>query len=881
MDISISFDLDPNAPLGEILEKFSTDSETGLSQKEAADRLVKYGLNSLSERKKRGFVDVLLKEIREPMIVLLVVIGIIYSVLGNPSDAITIVVIVLIVVFLEVASIHRAGKSIQALKSLSSHSSVVIRNSSPVIVKSSTLVPGDIVILSPGDRIPADGRLTDSYNLKVDESSLTGESFPVGKSYSSDIVEGVNARPNLVFSGTLIVHGSGKMVVTGTGRNTELGKISGLVEEAEEAPTPLEESMSRLSYILAMVALAFSVAIPVIGYFEHQPLDTMIVTGLSLAFATLPEELPIVISVTLAAGAYALAKKNAIVRELRAAETLGNVTIIATDKTGTITENRMSIGHTFTLGNMLEGNDAPDPELLKSALLGTGNLESSSKSAVRYKDPMEVAVLQYSEGRAEIDDLRKDYEVLEEFGFDDTSKTSSFVYKSDGTDYIYVTGAPEKILSFTDIVYEKGTLRQITDEDRTSIMSAVDSLSEKGERIIGVAYRRGIDPSREKKDLERHLTLVGLVSFVDPPRSDVKSAIEQCQKAGIRVIMITGDLPKTAREIANSVGINHSSNVILGSELAQMSEEEFENAMKDASIFARITPEDKYRIVKYLASSGEVVAVTGDGVNDSPALKTADIGISMGIRGTDAAKESSDMILTDDKFSTIVDAVREGKNIFFTLRKGVRYYLSVKLALVMVFIVPLFLSIPFPFSPIQIIVVELFVDVAALAGFVSERGERGLMDSKPAKRGKQFIDRSMTWGVALGAIGLFVGVTTIYLYTYFNTGSLVEAQTAAFSTWVISQVLLAQNLRTENEPLLSKGFFANRAILLWGLGVIMALAVITLFPDLQVILSTAYLTALDWALIVVVSILSTFWIEVVKIVRVWQGRSKRDTNLPS
>lgn len=865
--------LDPvsvsKSDVGDLLQSLDTQDERGLTVDLAEKRLREYGSNVLAEKKKKGIFRIVTKELTEPMIIILIIIALIYSFIGTVGDSLTIVAIVMIVMLLEVFNINRAQKSMESLRSLTSLTSVVYRGGRTVEVKSRFLVPGDIVILSAGDRIPADGRLIDSYNVNVDESSLTGESFPVRKDYLKTGESSLIAElPNFVFSGTLMVQGTARMVVTGTGRRTEIGKISEMVEEVEEAETPLEKSMDGLAFVLAIVAAFFSILIPLIGYFEGQSLDLMIITGLSLAFATVPEELPIVISVTLAVGAYALSRKKAIVRNLRAAETLGDVTVIATDKTGTITENRMFVGHTYFSGTVRESDEVPPKAFIETGVLCTGTLLSDVRVSSKYKDPMEVAVLAYANSTdSHVEALRKRLRVEEEFGFDNRIKMSSYIYSEDGKFSIYVSGAPEVIVANSSSILEDEHVKPIDLKDIERITETVSGFTQAGERIIAISFRHDINPSLPREELEKDLTFAGLMSFVDPPRPEVKESISLCQKAGIRVIMLTGDHPGTARSIAAKVGIDHGGEVLTGADVQHMSDGELSSRLKNVSIFARITSEDKLRIVNLLEQSGEVVAVTGDGVNDSPALRTAQIGISMGIRGTDAAKESSDMILIDDDFSTIVDAVREGRKIFHTLRKGVKYYLTVKMSLVAIFLVPLILSIPFPFSPIQIIVIELFMDVAALGGFVSERGESGLMKKPPRGTDRKFMDSGMWKGIILGSAGLVIAVLSIYLYSYFISANIVEAQTAAFATWVLAQVFLAQNLRTENEPVLRKGFFSNRIIVYWAVGVILALVVITLFPDLQVLLSTASLTPADWVLIVAAALVSTFWMEAVKLIK--------------
>lgn len=852
-----------------MLEKtFGTDTHEGLSEDEAKKRLLVYGENKIDVAKKPGVFSVLLEQLREPMILLLIFIAVLYTIFGNVADSLVIVMVVFLVVIIEVINVNRANKSIDALKDLRTPTALVMRNGRLVRIKSVSIVPGDIVQLTSGERVPADGRLITSFNLKVDESSLTGESFPVLKdSDRSPDGELMAELTNMAFSGTLVVQGTSLMVVSSTGRNTEIGRISKLVEEAETIETPLDRSVSSITKILASLAIGFSVLFPVIGYFQGQDLNDMLLTGLSMAFATVPEELPVLISITLAIGAYTLARHKAVVNNLRAAETLGSVTVIATDKTGTLTENRMSVGHMFYKDQVHEGKMENDIDFLSYAVLATGTVGVNPDEPTSYRDPMEISVLEDAQKNGvNTENLRSNFKLIEEFSFDNRIKLSSFMYrKADESIYLYVSGAPEVVLdNSTSILLSDGAIGKFDVAMRENLSGIVDGLSSDGERVIAIAMRELPSHSEKREEVENNFTFLGLISFIDPARNEVGEAIRQCQIAGINVIMLTGDHPKTAKAIADKVGISNSGEVINGSQLEGMNDEALTAALRLHSIFARITSEDKYRIVKSLQREGEVVAVTGDGVNDSPALQTAEIGIAMGIRGTDVAREASDMILLDDNFATIVDAVHEGRKILSTLKKSLTYEISIKIALVIILAIPLFLFIPFPFSPIQIIVMELMMDLGAMGGFLYEKEERDFLRMTSKNRGRNFINRGLMLYILASAIIISVAVTAVYLYLYYTSGFILRAQTAAFAVWMLTQVFLAHNLRTERQPILLKGFFSNKILVTWAVVAALALLIITIIPDLQVLLHTIYLTSWDWIIIVSASLASTFWIEAMK-----------------
>lgn len=862
----------PSIDVEAIISGMASDKIHGLSSNEAEARLRLYGKNTIAAEKKLGFIGVFIRELREPMILLLVIIAFLYSIIGDPRDSVTIVVIVLLVVGIETYNVNRARTSIDALKDMRMPIARVIRDGKTREIKTSSVVPGDIILISSGDIVPADGRLIESRTLKVDESSLTGESFYVLK--DSDIKPESNQivdLTNSVFSGTMVVQGSGKFIATSTGKNTELGKVARLTEEEEGTKTPLQASLSRLIAVLAILAVLFSVIVPLIGYLEGQPLSEMLLTGLSMAFATVPEELPVIISITLAIGAYALSRHNAVVKDLRAAETLGSVTVIATDKTGTLTENRMSVSSVY-FDPSTAGDDLDLEFMAEASVLATGTLNLGEAGVIIPRDPMEVAVFNYFTSKnPELENLQKKYKLLEEFGFDNKIKISSYIYEDkENKILLFSSGAPEAILSRVNSSINSGPSRKIPKSDLASrVLDEVESLSSKGERVIAVAYKQLGHRTSDRNEVESDLHFLGLISFIDPPREEVKQAIVACQDAGIRVVMLTGDHPKTARAIADRVGINSSGRVLTGNEMANMDDTALSREIDRVSVYARITSEDKFRLVQLLQKKGEIVAVTGDGVNDSPALKKAEIGISMGKRGTEVAREASDMVLLDDNFATIVEAVHEGREILYTLKKSIKYEISIKLSLVMILFVPILISIPFPFSPIQIIIMELLLDVAALGGFLYEREEAGIMALSGRNKHSSFLNAKIVSYVVVTSIAITVAVSGIYIYLLQSSGNLERAQTAAFAAWIIAQLFLAHNLRTEKVPVIIKGFFSNRVILVWGILVFLALFIITITPPLQLLLHTADLTAFDWLIIILGTAAATFWMEAVKILQTY------------
>jgi P-type Ca2+ transporter type 2C len=841
----------------------------GLSQSEADKRLNANGPNRLVKPREITFWGVFWEEVREPMILLLFVVAVVYGIWGHLSDVITIVVIIVALVFTEILTEYRAKKAVLALRKLAPPTAPVLRGGQAVRLDASQVVEGDLIILEVGERVPADGRVIESLGLETDESALTGESVTVAKDDrvlpdSTALAE----RSNMVFAGTTVTRGRGRMVVTATSMQTELGRITGLVLEAKEPKTPLQLAMKQLVGLLVWVAIGFSVLIPVVRIIQTHGVDykQSILTGLSLSFATIPEELPIIITMVLGAGALALSRKHVLIRRLRAAETLGSVTVIVTDKTGTITENRMVVSRLMA---DVATTAFPSPKALteeEQLALRIGALtsrihEGDVKGEVG--DPLERALMEAA--AASGISLGDRLHAVKEFSFDNQRKMMSVVYSNGGT-VVYAKGAPESILGCCGYVLHGGKETPRTPQDEVRIRAEVDAMAADALRVIAFGYKKiakAVDISQS--EAERDLVFVGLAGLSDPPREGVKEALAITRKAGIRTIVVSGDHPLTVQKVAAEVGLA-SDKVLTGADLEKLNQEQLKLALKSTSLFARTNPEQKLKIVQALQAMDEIVAVTGDGVNDAPALKTADIGVAMGETGTEVARETAGMVLTDDSFTSVAAGVREGRKIFDNLKKGVTYYLSVKVALILSFIVPLVLNIDLPFAPIQIILLELFMDLAASATFVAEPIEEATMSVAPKGRKARFVDRPMLTNLSLGAISLAVAVLINYLVTWYaNPGNAVLAQTTAFATWLIGHIFLAMTMRSSLEPIWKQGIFSNRVMLVWAAAAIAFLLVVTLVPGIHGAIKVTSLGWRQWLMAFGVPFVAVFWQELRKL----------------
>ncbi|MBP2365211.1 cation-translocating P-type ATPase [Pseudonocardia parietis] len=824
-----------SVPVDAVAEHHGTDAAHGLSTAEAADRLARFGPNRRIEPRRVTFWRVLADEITEPMMLLLAAVAVLYGIWGRPGDTVAIVVIIAAVVLVEVFAEFRAKSVIAALGRLTAPTTPVLRDGRVVSVPADDLVPGDVVPLAAGARVPADVRLTETWGLRVDEAALTGESVAAPKDARRvlDDHTDLGDRANLAFAGTTVVAGRGRGVVVATATATELGRITGLVLAAKPPRTALQQAMRDLSKGLATLAIGFSVLVPLIGVLTGEPWREMVLTGLTLAFATVPEELPIIISLVLGLGAYRLSRRRGLVRRLRAAETLGTVTVLATDKTGTLTENRMAVARTVPVG---VGSD----ELVA---LGAVCTEATPDPDGGWSgDPTDVAFLVAARERG----LVLPGEPVQRFAFDPVRETMTVVL-ADGL--VITTGSPESVL------------RRCRVADRP-LLDRAERMAEHGLRVIAVATGHASGIPETIDDAERDLLPAGLVGLSDPPRAGAAEAVATVRRAGIRVLMVTGDHPACARAIAARVGIEDE-HLLTGRDLDRLDDAALADAVARTSLFARVAPEHKLRLVEALQAGGEIVAVTGDGVNDAPALARADVGVAMGSFGTDVARDAADLILADDDVSTLTRALHEGRTLHDNLRKGVGYYLACKIGLVATAATGVLAGLAIPFAPIQIVVLEMFMDIAGSATFAAEPAERDAMDRRPRDPAARFLDRPLVTDMLAGGASLLVAVGGLYLVT--------ASQTVAFVSWLSGYLALAWVMRTERTPLLRAGLLSNRFLPAWTVVTALATVAIMTVPVLRDTLRLVPLSGQEWAAAVLVPIVAVSWIELRKVVRARQA----------
>lgn len=861
-------------PSDEVVRALSTDAARGLSQGEAASRLARGGPNQLRTARAEPWWEEALESIREPLQLLLLVIGVVYFLIGKIEDAITIVVVILVVTSLEVFNELRAKRAVAALSSLGAPAATVIRDGTPAKVPASELVAGDLIVLGPGDRVPADIRLLDSAALRVDESSLTGESVPVGKDATA-VLSGdteLGDRATMVYAGTLVTAGKAKGVVVATAQATELGRIAGLTEEVRELPTPLQRAMRQLSGWLVWAALGISVVVPFLGVvLAGLRVEDMLLTGLTLAFATIPEELPILITIVLGIGSFKLARRGAIVKRLQAAETLGSVSVVATDKTGTLTENRMRVAEVLVEGEPMAPaaalRTATGRRLFEMAVLASDAQTTRSNGQVEYiGDPTETALLAAAEAAGlRVDDIRARFRILEEHPFDDDRKRMSVVAEGltgrDRDRVLAVKGAPESVLAEC-VALAHGRPDDGDHAGRDAIQARADEMAARGLRVLAVAERtlRPDEPlDRPAADAETGLTFIGLVGLEDPPRPEAAEAVANLKAAGIRVLMLTGDHPTTAAAIADRVGIDGGP-AIRGRDLDGLTEADLTKAANEHSVFARITPEHKLRIVRALQAEGEVVAVTGDGVNDAPALREAAIGVAMGQKGTDVAREAADVVLADDNLATVTAAVEAGRTLYANLRKAIRFYLAVKVALVGASLAAVLLRLAVPFEPVQIILMELFMDIGASMTFVTEPPEEDVMARPPRDPQLPFMDSSMQFGILAGGLSLGAAVLFVYLFAGAQGLGQGQAQTAAFAAWMLGHVVLAAHMRAERASV-ARSLVSNRAYLVWAAAAILIVVVGLWLPFLQERLHLEPLPVSVWLVVIGAALVLPSWWE--------------------
>ena len=745
-------------PAAELWGRFGT-RPGGLTDEEAAARR----LSDVAQREPSRAMYALrelAESLVEPLQLLLISVGVLSAIFGELRDAVAIFVIIAMVAAVEAISEARARRALRALRDLSAPSALVRRAGTVRSVAPEALVVGDVLVLETGDLVAGDARVIDADGLATDESTLTGEAASAAKGTGPvAIEEPLGERSSMVYAGTAVVAGAGDAVVVATGPETEIGRLGRLVSEVREPPTPLQRAMRELAHAALIVAVAASVLVPLLGVLRGQPLRQMLLDGLTLAFATIPEELPILVTVLVAVGGLRLAKRGVLLRKLRAAEGVGAITVLVTDKTGTLTENRLRL-------DRVEGDR---DRLIDTALAAHGGAAT--------QDPVDRALADAANhqpwpGRAQ------------RYPFDPVRKRESAVWTDADGVRVAVKGAPESVLDVC----------AISDAERQRVLTSVERLAHDGLRVIAVAERRGSRAPSGADDAERDLEYIGLVVFRDPLREGVPEAVAQLANAGVRTIVVSGDHPSTVAAVARSAGLRDFDLLLGGAELERVADKELAAGLRAPLVIARATPEDKLRLVRLLQQQGEAVAVTGDGVNDAPALAAADVGIAMGARGTDLAREAADLVLTDDAYPTIVTAVAGGRGLAAQLRRAVAFYLGAKVALVTVIAVPLALGLPSPFGPVHIVLLELFMDLGASVAFVSEPAVSGAMARAPRDPSRRFLDRAQSAAIGLTALALTASVLPAYVIVHGVAGA-ETAAAAAIAAWLVAHAAIAWSLR--------------------------------------------------------------------------------------
>ncbi|MGG7147499.1 cation-translocating P-type ATPase [Clostridium butyricum] len=818
----------------------------GLNSEEVEKLQKKYGMNELVSQEKPNMLKKFLGVFKEPMFLLLLIAATVYFLLGAPKDGAIMLVFVGFVASITFIQEWKTEKTMNALKDLTSPKVNTLRNGKNILIKSTELVPGDVVFLSEGERIPADCIVLEPSNFSVDESILTGESEYVMKVSTTQSEKSTDYwKKDILYAGTLCVFGKCTAIVKFTGINTEYGKIGKAISEAKDEPTPLQKKVSILVKNIAIAGLILCISVMVASYFYSFDILNSILSGISLAMAIIPEEFPVVLTVFLSMGAYRLAKNNTLMRKISAVETLGSATVLCVDKTGTITQNKMKVKSIYSDGIIFNNEDLKNQELSDLMVL------SCEKDPY---DPMEKAILEAA-NLSQLETVYK-YDLSKKIAFDSKTKRMANIYIKDNKYYVAVKGSAETVLGLCNL--DKQTMDEINIE--------IDKMASNGLRVLALA-----DCTSEEvyEDLECYeLTFKGLVGLQDPPKEGVEEAIKLCKKAGIRVVMITGDYSKTAMAIGEEIGLKFTDKVIIGNEIDSLSENELCEVVKSCDVFSRVIPEQKMKIVKALKKNGEIVAMTGDGVNDAPALKSADIGIAMGQRGTEVAKEAADMILMDDNFTTIVKSVKDGRRVYDNIRKAMVYILIIHIPIAaMAMFAPLF-NLPPLLLPMHIMLLELIIDPTCSIVFEGEPAEANIMENPPRPPQEPLLTRSLTIKVVLQGIIMFLAAFMPFHYMIDLGISSEYARSFSLITFIVANVTLVLVNRSNTELLyhLIKEKGSKVRLIVNSMALIMVFAIVYI-PILNGFFRTEKIGIYPLIIAIVLGFISTGWWEIVKITR--------------
>lgn len=855
-----------------LLAHFAVHPEQGLSASEAEKRLKQIGKNQIEEGQKSAWWELFLEQFKDFMVWVLLVATVISGLLGEYHDAIAIIAIVILNAVLGFIQEIRAEKSLAALKKLTAPMARVLRDGKWKKIAAADLVPGDIIALESGDRVPADVRLLSAEQLYIEESALTGESVPVHKQ-TEPLPQSqlpIGDHTNMAYMSTMVVRGTARGVVVQTGMSTEMGKIAHLIQNTAESETPLQRRLAQLGKVLIVVALLLTAVVVITGIIHGHNAYKMFLAGVSLAVAAIPEGLPAIVTIALALGVQRMIRRRAIVRKLPSVETLGCATVICSDKTGTLTQNKMTVTHLYLNGRIFELDKRVPADLssLQEKLWQIGVLCNNARLTIkkgRFKgqriqsdgDPTEVALLMAAaaEGMKQ-EKLASAWQRVKEFPFDSERKMMSVIVEDgSGKRWLLAKGAPDVLLERCSYQLIDGREERLTAQDRKQHLQGNHHLASLALRNLAFAYRE-LKSDVSEATVESNLTFVGLAGMIDPPREEVREAIRRCRQAGIRTVMITGDHQTTALAIAKQLGIGRSNGLtVTGKDLYNMSASEFQRKVDDIDVFARVSPEHKIRIVQALQKKGHVVAMTGDGVNDAPAIKAADIGIAMGVTGTDVSKEASSLILADDNFATIVAAIEEGRSIYDNIRKFISYLLASNVGEILVMFMAMLLALPLPLVPIQILWVNLVTDGLPAMALGVDPPEQNTMNRAPRNSRESIFARGVGWKIVTR--GFMIGFWSLVAFcvAYFESpNQLVLAQTIAFATLVLSQLIYVFDCRATGS-IFTRNPLSNLPLVLAVILSVLMLLVVIYYPPLQPIFHTVPLGLREWVLVCVTSTL--------------------------
>ena len=878
-----------------VLKELNVNSKTGLSTEEAKKRLEKYGLNKLKGKPKKSLLQLFLAQLKDVLIYVLIgaaVINIIAHGTEGIPDALIILTVVLINALVGVIQESKAEKALEALQQMTAPKSLVRRNGEVIEINSEELVPGDILIIDAGRYIPADVRLIESANLQIQESSLTGESVPSEKNadfITSDEKISVGDKENMAFMSTIAIYGRGEGVVVATAMDTEIGKIAKILDEDENMLTPLQIKLEELGKTLGYGALAICGIIFVVGMLQGRQVVEMFMTSISLAVAAIPEGLVAIVAIVLSLGVKSMSRKNAIVRKLPAVETLGAVNIICSDKTGTLTQNKMTVVKTYTLNNLKDISDernqkanVDETELIRSFVLCS---DASIDGGQDIGDPTEVALVVLGDKfNLEKNTLNAEYKRVGENPFDSDRKLMSTLNEEGNKFRVHTKGAIDNILMRSNRILVNGEILPITDEAKAKILKVAENMSDDALRVLGVAFK-DVDTEIVPEEMEKDLVVVGIVGMIDPPRIEVKGSIEEAKRAGITPIMITGDHKNTAVAIAKELGIaTDISQSLTGSEIDSIPDEKFAKEIDNYRVFARVSPEHKVKIVRAFKKQGNIVSMTGDGVNDAPSLKSADIGVAMGITGTDVSKGASDMILTDDNFTTIVHAIEEGRNIYNNIKKTIMFLLSCNLGEVLCVFFATVFGWAMPLVPTQLLWVNLITDTLPAISLGMDPGDKDVMNRKPRDPKESFFAEGAGMRAIVG--GVLIGILTLVAFylgiihsgdvpikeAKDGTEIVTYGRTMAFIVLTFSQLFYSLSMRNSKKTIFEVGFFGNMFLII---SIIISIILQVLLISIPPIAEMFKVTALDpshWGIVIGLSLIPFAINEIIKVVT--RGKSE-------